>query len=177
MHTLTLHMLLTIALQQVQFQAIFQCQSDGIIHQAYMKLPKKPDLLHLYPGEVPHSWLFEQCSAILHHGGSGTVVSALLSRKPQIICPVMFDQEFWAEQLSWRELAIRCSSPKQLKEEELVGALKALHSGATREKIEEVAHCLEEEDGIQTALSYIKRLHKTLTTCHVYQNKETIVTN
>ena len=154
-----------IALQQVQFQAIIQCQPDGLIHLAYTKLPEVPELLHLYPGDVPHSWLFEQCTGILHHGGSGTVATALLSRKPQIICPIMFDQEFWAEQLSWRELAIRCSSPKQLKEEELVGALRGLRSAAMRSNIETAACDLEKEDGIQTALSCIKRLHKQNTTC------------
>lgn len=160
-HTYTL---VTIALQQVKFQAIFQCQLDGIIHQAYTKLPKPPELLHLYPGEVPHCWLFEQCAAILHHGGSGTVVTALLSRRPQIICPVMFDQEFWAEQLSWRGLAVRCSSPKQLKEEELVGALRAVRSQAMGEMVEAVARDIEKEDGIETALNCIMRLHKRFTT-------------
>lgn len=145
------------ALQQVQFQAIFQCQPDGTVHKAYTMLPQKPELLHLCPGEVPHGWLFERCRAVLHHGGSGTVATALLARKPQIICPVMFDQEFWAEQLSWRELAVRCSSPKLLKEDELVGALRATCSRAMREKIEEVACDLEKEDGIQIALSYIMK--------------------
>ena len=72
----------------------------------------------------------------------------------------MFDQEFWAEHLSWRELAVSCSSPKQLKEEELVGALRAACSGAMRERIEEVTHDLEKEDGIQTALSFVKKLYK-----------------
>jgi UDP:flavonoid glycosyltransferase YjiC (YdhE family) len=72
----------------------------------------------------------------------------------------MFDQEFWSEQLSWRELAVSCSSPKQLKEEELVGALRALRSGTMRENIEAVARDIEKEDGIQIALRCIKRLHK-----------------
>ena len=84
------------------------------------------------------------------------MATALLARKPQIISPVMFDQEFWAEQLSWRELAVRCSSPKQLKEEELVRALRWSCSEATRERIEEVSHHLENENGVQTALSRIK---------------------
>ena len=70
----------------------------------------------------------------------------------------MFDQEFWAEQLSWRELAVRCSSPKQLKEEELVGALRSLCNGAMRERIEEVVRDMVKEDGIQTALSCIRGL-------------------
>lgn len=76
----------------------------------------------------------------------------------------MFDQEFWAEHLSWRELAVRCSSPKLLKEEELIRALRAVHSATMRKKIEAVAHDIEREDGVQTALNCVKRLHK-VTTC------------
>ena len=140
------------ALQQVQFHAIFQCQQDGIISDGYSKLSKKPERVKLWPGEIPHHWLFEKCTAILHHGGSGTIATALLARKPQIICPVMFDQEFWAELLSWKELAVRCSSLKQLEAKELVRGLRSVCSGAMVERIEEIACALMNENGVQTAL-------------------------
>ena len=88
----------------------------------------------------------------------------------------MFDQEFWAEHLSWRELAVRCSSPKRLKEEELVGALRAVCSATMRERIEAVARDIESEDGIQTALNCIKRLHKVTTnTSKIIINKGTTI--
>ena len=147
------------ALQEVHFHAIFQCLPDGIIGQNYAKLANKPEKLHLWVGEAPHYWLFSKCAVILHHGGSGTVATALHTKKPQIICPVMFDQEFWAEHLSWKQLAVRCSSLKQLTDKELIKALKSSCSGGDMAKrIEELACELFKENGVKTALNEIKKI-------------------
>jgi len=75
-------------------EAIFQCTQGGLISQTYSTLKHHPKRVYLWTKPIPHLWLFEKCSAILHNGGSRTVASALLTRKPQIICPVMFDQMF-----------------------------------------------------------------------------------
>lgn len=40
--------------------------------------------LWLLRGSIDHGWLFPRCSAVLHHGGSGTVATALLSGTPQV---------------------------------------------------------------------------------------------
>jgi hypothetical protein len=47
-------------------------------------------------------------SAIVSHGGSGTVHTALAAGVPQVLCPHMFDQFSWAERLSARGL-VPCS--------------------------------------------------------------------
>ena len=31
-------------------------------------------------GRCPHDWLFEQCGAVIHHGGAGTVAGGLGAR-------------------------------------------------------------------------------------------------
>ena len=142
----------------MQFHAIFQCQPDGIISHTYTNLSSKPERVHLWLGEIPHHWLFARCAAVLHHGGCGTIATALLKKKPQIICPVMFDQEFWAEHLSWRELAVRCSPLKQLKEDELVRVLKSVCSGDLVERVKETACELLKENGVEIAVGEIKRL-------------------
>merc|ERR1712079_894685 len=46
----------------------------------------------LFVGKTPHDWLFPQCSAIVHHGGSGTMSTAARSGTPQIITPIFLDQ-------------------------------------------------------------------------------------
>lgn len=86
------------------------------------------------------------------------MTAALLAKKPQIICPVMFDQEFWAEHLSWKELAVRCSPLKQLKQEELVRALKSVCSSDVTERVEEMAFELLKEHGVEIAVDEIKKL-------------------
>lgn len=49
---------------------------------------------------VPHSWLLPQCSAIVHHGGSGTTAAALRAGIAQVVVPGMMDQFLWAERVA-----------------------------------------------------------------------------
>jgi len=58
------------------------------------------DRIYQIRANVPHSWLFPQCSVIVHHGGSGTTHTALHSGTPQVITPVLADQPFWAYRVS-----------------------------------------------------------------------------
>mmetsp|Transcript_16913 Transcript_16913/g.43345 ORF Transcript_16913/g.43345 Transcript_16913/m.43345 type:complete len:770 (+) Transcript_16913:448-2757(+) len=53
----------------------------------------------------PHGKLLGGCALVLHHGGSGTTAAALAACCPQIICPLQFDQFFWAERMAWLGLA------------------------------------------------------------------------
>ena len=49
------------------------------------------------------------CDVIVHHGGSGTAGAALAAGKPMLICPFIFDQRFWGDQLKHKVLAAPCS--------------------------------------------------------------------
>jgi len=46
----------------------------------------------LFVKSAPHEWLFPQCQATVHHGGSGTTAAALRSGVPTVITPCAFDQ-------------------------------------------------------------------------------------
>ncbi|GIM30769.1 glycosyltransferase [Paraclostridium bifermentans] len=48
---------------------------------------------------APHNLLFPLSKGIMHHGGVGTMASALQSGKPQLIMPFSVDQPFWANRL------------------------------------------------------------------------------
>lgn len=49
-----------------------------------------PDVFAL--GNVPHDWLFEHVSAVVHHGGAGTTAIGLRCGKPTVIVPFFGDQ-------------------------------------------------------------------------------------
>lgn len=53
---------------------------------------------------VPHAWLLRRCSAVLHHGGSGTTAAALRAGIAQATIPMMMDQPMWAERVAWLDL-------------------------------------------------------------------------
>ncbi|KAF5659806.1 sterol 3-beta-glucosyltransferase [Fusarium circinatum] len=46
-------------------------------------------------GDCPHEWLFQQVTAVIHHGGAGTTACGLLNAKPTTIVPFFGDQPFW----------------------------------------------------------------------------------
>jgi UDP:flavonoid glycosyltransferase YjiC (YdhE family) len=48
---------------------------------------------------IPHSWLFTQMSAIVHHGGAGTTAVALRAGVPSMLVPFGMDQHFWAQRI------------------------------------------------------------------------------
>ena len=55
-----------------------------------------------YAGSLPHAWLFEQVSAVIHHGGFGTTAAVLRAGAPGIVIPHVIDQFYWGQQV--REL-------------------------------------------------------------------------
>ncbi|MCV7197459.1 glycosyltransferase [Mycobacterium angelicum] len=54
--------------------------------------------------EVDHAALFPYCTALVHHGGAGTVATAAASGKPSVVCSHGFDQYFWG--LTLRRLGV-----------------------------------------------------------------------
>ncbi len=44
---------------------------------------------------VPHDWLFDRVTAVVHHGGAGSTAAGLRAGKPSLICPFLGDQPFW----------------------------------------------------------------------------------
>ena len=57
-----------------------------------------PDSIHLV-SSVPHSWLFQQVRAVVHHGGAGTTASGLTAGKPSLVVPFFADQHFWGDRV------------------------------------------------------------------------------
>lgn len=49
--------------------------------------------------DEPHSLLFPSVSAVIHHGGAGTVATAARAGVPQIVVPQAADQFLWRTQI------------------------------------------------------------------------------
>ncbi|TDD58684.1 glycosyltransferase, partial [Actinomadura rubrisoli] len=50
--------------------------------------------------DVPHSWLFPQMAAVVHHGGAGTTAAGLRAGVPTVVCPFFGDQPYWGERVA-----------------------------------------------------------------------------
>lgn len=104
-------------------------------------------------GPVPHDWLFPKVDAAVHHGGSGTTGATLRSGTPTIIKPFFGDQFFYASRVE--DLGVGLSL-KTLNAKSLTKALKLItRESKYLEKAKAVAHSMEHETGVLTAIDAI----------------------
>ncbi|KAI8689321.1 Glyco-transf-28 domain-containing protein [Fusarium keratoplasticum] len=59
----------------------------AIISQGWSKLEGDDDPNIFYVGDCPHEYLFQQVSAVVHHGGAGTTACGLFYGIPTVIVP------------------------------------------------------------------------------------------
>ncbi|XP_010519586.1 PREDICTED: sterol 3-beta-glucosyltransferase isoform X2 [Tarenaya hassleriana] len=122
-----------------------------------------------FSGMVPYNWLFRRCAAAIHHGGSGTTAAALHAGIPQIICPFVMDQFYWAEKMYWLGVA-----PEPLKRNHLIPeklsdddsimeaaqmvakAISSALSPKTRGRAVEIGERLSHEDGVSEAVRVLR---------------------
>ncbi|CAL9014793.1 unnamed protein product, partial [Prunus brigantina] len=83
----------------------------------------------------PHDWLFQRCSAVVHHGGVGTTAAglkaALLRARilcsfscPTTIVPFFGDQPFWGERVHARGVGPAPIPADEFSLEKLVDAIR-----------------------------------------------------
>lgn len=56
----------------------------------------------LLVGNVPHDWLFDHVSCVVHHGGAGTTAAGITLGRPTVIVPFFGDQFFWGDLIARR---------------------------------------------------------------------------
>ncbi|XP_031505147.1 sterol 3-beta-glucosyltransferase isoform X3 [Nymphaea colorata] len=126
------------------------------------------DKLFCFSGSIPYKWVFSRCSIAVHHGGSGSTAAALSTGIPQILCPFILDQFYWAERMSWLGVAPDPLSRSFLIPDEddhisisqaanaLIQAIRSALSDEIKTRASEVAQKISKEDGIGKALRILK---------------------
>ncbi|KAJ4808683.1 Sterol 3-beta-glucosyltransferase [Rhynchospora pubera] len=124
--------------------------------------------LFCFSGSIPYRWLFPRCAVAIHHAGSGSTAAALHAGIPQVLCPYLLDQFYWAERLCWIGVAPDPLSRQHLCPDSLddvninaaCDALRAAIDRATSAKIRlqasHIAKKISSEDGIEEALNILR---------------------
>ena len=116
-----------------------------------------PDNVFLL-GNIPHTWLFPQMTAIIHHGGAGTTGTALSAGVPNIVIPHFGDQYFWGRRVAELGAGPEPIARKKLSPERLTQAISA---ATTDRKIMERASAIgaqiRAEDGVGRAVEVIRK--------------------
>jgi sterol 3beta-glucosyltransferase len=128
-----------------------------------MKAADMPENVFLL-NEAPHEWLFPRMSAVVHHGGAGTVAAGLRAGKPTLVCPFIADQPFWGRILEQQGLGPKPLSQRQMTVDKLAEAIRsATQDKDMRVRAERVGELLRAEDGVDNAIAIIERTLKTVT--------------
>lgn len=108
--------------------------------------------------QAPHDLLFARSNGAIHHGGAGTMATALCAGIPQLIIPFSVDQPFWANRLYKFGCSVKPLREKTLTVDDLSNALIGLESSDIRRIAREVGQTIRSEHGVENAVSYLERL-------------------
>ena len=105
---------------------------------------------------VPHDWLFQHVSCVVHHGGAGTTGSGLRAGKPTVICPFVGDQPFWGRRVAALGVGTEPIPQMKLTAEKMARAIKtAVSDDGIRQRSEALGKVIRSEDGVGNAVEYI----------------------
>lgn len=138
------------ALYTIIVKAAKQTGTRMIVQSSWSKFgdtSEVPEGIYLV-GNCPHSWLFQHCSAVIHHGGAGTVAAGLRFSLPTLVCPFFGDQHFWGEIVRRAGVGPPPCPIQDLTVERLAESLEVLRSSETRTRAEEMATAMMQEDGV-----------------------------
>merc|ERR550532_2631522 len=129
-------------------EAVKRTRARVVVQSSWSKLGDEgatPEGVHLL-GNCPHSWLFQRCSAVVHHGGAGTVAAGLRFGLPTFIVPFFGDQHFWGEVVRKAGTGPEPCPYEKLTADALVAAIRVLQSAEVREKAASLAGEMGKED-------------------------------
>lgn len=134
-------------ISQIVGSAVREAGVRAVVHMGDVGLAVQgPDVMAI--GGVPHSWLFPQMAAVVHHCGAGTTAAALRAGVPTVPVPVMADQPFWAKRLRALGVAAPALNPNRLTVSGLATAISTtLSDTSMQERARVVAAQISSEDG------------------------------
>ena len=110
-------------------------------------------------GSLPHNWLFNQVSAVIHHGGFGTTAAGLRSGVPSIVIPHIIDQYAWGQIVFDLGVGPKFISRGELTSDKLAASItQALADSNMRAKAAQVGVSIRNEpDGVMQAVEWIEQ--------------------
>ena len=106
----------------------------------------KPDDIYLMDN-VPHDWLFQRVSAVVHHGGAGTTAAGIAAGRPTVVVPFFGDQPFWGQMIARAGAGPTPVPFKEMTAETLQASIKFALRPEVQTAVQEMADRISLEDG------------------------------
>lgn len=116
--------------------------------------PLPPDV-YAVP-EAPFSYVYPRCTAVIHHGGLGTVAQALRAAVPMLVSPLGFDQFFNAARVAQIKAGVWTTRPRY-SVNRVAAQLMTLFNSRTRAHMQTLAHNLAAEDGVAATCNVLEK--------------------
>lgn len=130
-----------------------------------------PDTVYVV-NDIPHSVLLPHVSAMVHHGGAGTVAAQLLHGIPAVIVPFIGDQHFWGNRLFSLGVAPRPIPISELTTNGLAEALLKLlePDNRYRTRTREIgSHIANHQDGAEAIVDLFRAIvNEGKNACHLH---------
>jgi UDP:flavonoid glycosyltransferase YjiC (YdhE family) len=101
-------------------------------------------------GNVPHDWLFQKVSCVVHHGGAGTTAAGIAAGRPTVVVPFFGDQPFWGAMVARAGAGPMPVAYKKLTAEILAASITEALKPTSLERAEELSQKISQERGSDT---------------------------
>jgi len=109
--------------------------------------------------QAPHDWLLPRMSTVVHHAG-GTTWTAVAAGHPQVVCPSIGDQPFWARRMHALGVAPPPTPAAHLTAAALAAAIRTARADAgMRDRAAALAARIGAEDGAAAAVAVLEKVH------------------
>lgn len=145
---------------QLALKALELSGQRGILASGWGGLSQSdlPETVYML-SSVPHSWLFPQMAAVVHHGGAGTTAAGLRAGVPSIIVPFFGDQPFWGQRVAQLGVGPASLPKKRLTAEGLAKAItQAVSDKTMRQRAAELGEKIRAENSIEQAVALIAKV-------------------
>ncbi|KAI5459459.1 hypothetical protein BGZ63DRAFT_361259 [Mariannaea sp. PMI_226] len=146
------------ALTQLIFKAVELAGVRAIVSKGWGGVgggDHVPDNIYLI-GNVPHDWLFQRVSAVVHHGGAGTTAAGIAASRPTVVVPFFGDQPFWGQMIARAGAGPTPVPFKDMTAESLAASIKFALKTEVQEAVRDMAEQIAEEDGAGDAAADIQ---------------------
>ncbi|KAF2808344.1 UDP-Glycosyltransferase/glycogen phosphorylase [Mytilinidion resinicola] len=126
-------------------------------------------------GNVPHDWLFQHVSCVVHHGGAGTTAAGIACGKPTVVVPFFGDQPFWGAMVAKAGAGPIPTPYKELTADKLAENIKEALKPTSLERAKELSQKISKEKGSDTgAQSFHQMLKVDELRCAVWPQKAAV---
>lgn len=141
------------ALEATNARAVLQGWDEAL---RAIEIPKTV----FHAGAMPHRWLFDRVTAVIHHGGFGTTAATLRSGVPGIIIPHVIDQFYWGQRVHQLGVSPRPIPRAKLSRRSLSEAIvQARGNRPLRDRASDLGRGIRGEiDGVSQAVRAIETL-------------------